>query len=129
MPAPPTSDAVKNRPALFIRGLNPRLVPRLFRSLAEESRDFDGAPDIGLTGQADGLALPAPADEGEGLGEPDSERELLRLRRRRQILRARDRDDGAGCALADPAAPVPEARVGVQRRVPEPVSLPDVDLL
>src|SRR5712671_4129580 len=109
MPAPPTSDAAKNRSA-FVMRVNlseSRLVPRLFRSLAEESRDFDGAPDVGLTGQADGLAFPAPADKGEGLGEPDSERELLHLRRGSQILRARDRNDGAGRALPNPAAPVP----------------------
>ena len=43
------------------------------------------------------------------------------------LLPARDRNDGARRALADPAAPMPEARVGVQRRVPEAVSLPDVD--
>src|SRR5260221_14716366 len=37
-----------------------RLFPRLFRSLAEESPDFAGAPDVGLTGPAEGPALPAP---------------------------------------------------------------------
>src|SRR5215831_8652916 len=121
--------------------LDPVLRARFFRLLAEETDDLDRPLDVSLTGQTHRLVRPALLDPPqEPRGQPPrpqeirgeaqaAEREFLVRRGRREILPAGHRNDRAGRALAFAAANVPELGVGVERGVPEPVSLPDVDLL
>src|SRR6266849_84325 len=102
--------------------------PRLLGLLPEKADDFDRAANVGLAGKPDGPSLPALADEPDGLQQPDLHRESLEAGRRSQVFRSREREHGARRALAVSAAPVPEASIGVESRVPKSVTLPDVDL-
>src|SRR6187551_2171306 len=108
--------------ALDARGLAHRL-----RRLAEHADHLDRTVDVRLAGEANAAVLPAFAHERERLQEPHREGEFLELRRRAQVLGARYRDDRARRAEAVAAAPLPESRLGLVGRVPEPVALPDVD--
>src|SRR6185295_15879154 len=135
--APAPEPKERNRRARrFTRGFSGKrragggaLLQARFPGAAEDADRLDRALHVRLTRQPHRLALPAPAHERERLQEPQRQRELLELRRRGEILGSGERNHGAGRAEAVPAAPLPQARIGFERRVPETVALPDVDLL